>query len=254
MAWQFYAIVYGFTFWFATSIGSFLNVIIYRVPLGISVAKGRSFCPHCHTTIKPYDLIPLLSYALLGGRCRHCKTHISLRYSVVEGVTGFMGMFLVYRYGLTSLGLCVFALFALLLVMALIDIDTMEIPNGLVMCFAVLAIPFALCQHDISLWERLFGFFIISLPMTVMTMAIPNAFGGGDIKLMAACGLILGYQNTLFAMFIGVVLGGLFAMYFLRTKQAEKGSQLCFGPYLGVGIFVAQLFGSHCIAWYLTLL
>lgn len=249
----YYLLVYGIVFAMGASIGSFANVVIYRLPLGLDMVKGRSFCPNCHTQIKNQHLIPLLSYWLLRGKCHHCGASIALRYPVIEAIGGGLAVLAVCVYGFTPLALCVFILGTLLLVVAVIDIDTMEIPDSLVVCLGVLSLPFALCQDPPTLVSRGIGFLVVSVPMLLLTMAIANAFGGGDIKLMAACGLILGYQNTLFAMFVAVVLGGFFAMWLLRQQKVGAKSQLCFGPFLALGVFTAQFVGTTCITWYLGL-
>lgn len=254
MYWLYFLMVYGLIFTMGCCIGSFLNVVIYRLPLGLNIAKGRSFCPHCHTQIKNRHLIPLLSYLALKGKCHSCGASISPRYLVIEAVGGGLALVAVAVYGFTPLALCVFFLGVLLLTVAVIDLDTMEIPDSLVVCLAVLAIAFTLCQNQPTLLSRGIGFLVVSLPMLLMTLAVENAFGGGDIKLMAACGLILGYQNTLFAMFVAVVLGGFYAMWLLKQRKIGGKEHLCFGPFLAVGVLTAQLLGTPIVTWYLSLL
>ncbi|MFI3327341.1 MAG: prepilin peptidase [Clostridia bacterium] len=249
-----YFIMYFFVFLTGISIGSFLNVVIYRVPLNISVAKGRSFCPNCNTQIKNYDLIPILSYLFLKRKCRACKQPISPRYCIIELFTGLIAILVTYIVGFNYLAICIFIMSAILLAIAVIDIDTMTIPDGLIIALIVIAIPIAFLQPEITILERVIGFFAVSLPMLLLTLKIPTAFGGGDIKLLAVCGFIIGYQNILLAMFLASILGGIFAISLLQRKKAGKKSEMCFGPYLSIGIFVSALFGSQIISWYLGLL
>ncbi len=249
-----YLMIYFFVFLIGISIGSFLNVVIYRVPQGISIAKGRSYCPNCNTQIKNYDLIPILSYLILRGKCRKCHKSISPRYMFVELFTGVVAIFICAVNGWNYLSLAQFAVAALLIAVTFIDIDTLTIPDGLNIALAVMAIPMAILQPEIGLVERCIGFFIISLPMLLITLKIPGAFGGGDIKLIAVCGFILGSWNVILAMFLACVCGGTFAIYLLQQRKAGRKSEMCFGPYLCIGVFVAMLFGTQIITWYLGLL
>ncbi len=246
-------IVYAYSFIVGAVIGSFLNVVIYRLPNGNFFGSSRSFCPNCKETIKAYDLIPIVSYLILGGKCRSCGAKISYRYPLVEAFTGLMAVLsvIIFLPGLTAL--LVFAVVAVLIAITMIDFDTMEIPNELV--FAL--IPPALCCifafPEVSILSRVIGFFAVSLPLLVITLIIPSAFGGGDIKLIAVCGFLLGVQNVLLAFFIAVITGGAYAAYLMLTKQKSKGSHIAFGPYICLGVTVALFFGNEIVWWYLSM-
>ncbi len=245
-------LIYLYAFILALCIGSFLNVVIYRLPLGKSVADGRSFCPHCKNKLKNRDLIPVFSFLLLKGRCRSCKQPISPRYCMVELTTALLALLVLAVNGANALSLCYFAIAALLLCVALIDADTMTIPDPLIIALALCILPTALLS-PLPLWQRAVGFVVISLPMLLLCLVQGGAFGGGDIKLMAVCGALLGWQNILLAMFIGVVGGGIWGVYLLRSGKAKKGANICFGPFLSVGICTALLFGAQILASYFSL-
>lgn len=244
--------LYVYMFVIGSCVASFINVVIYRVPLGINIAKGRSFCPKCHKTLKPYDMIPVFSWFILGGKCRFCKEPISKRYPIIEFVGGVLGVLCFYHYGIDGMTLISFSLSMVLLAIAMIDIDTMTIPNSLVICCVVIAI-LSIMFHNISMVDRVIGFFIISVPMYVMNLIIPDCFGGGDIKLIAVCGLLLGWVDLLVGMFIAVVIAGVYAGYLMITHKVDKKGHIAFGPYICFGVFVALLYGQNILNFYLGL-
>lgn len=244
-------ILYLYIFVVGIVIGSFLNVVIYRVPKEISVAKGRSFCPHCQAPIKGYHNVPLFSYLWLRGKCADCGAPISLRYPLVELFTGLLAILIFAVYGFSFAWLVVFLAGAILICITMIDFDTMTIPNGLVLALMAPALLSFFLFPEVGILSRVIGIFVISLPMLILTLFIPEAFGGGDIKLMAVAGFMLGWGDTLLAAFIGIVLGGAVAVYLLLKKTTDK--HMAFGPYLCIGIMTALLFGDIIIYWYLNL-
>ncbi|PKM60228.1 MAG: prepilin peptidase [Firmicutes bacterium HGW-Firmicutes-4] len=244
-------ILYVYIFVIGIVIGSFLNVVIYRVPLEISVAKGRSFCPHCHAQIKGYHNIPVFSYLWLRGKCADCGEPISIRYPLVELFTGLIAILIFAVYGFSFQWLVVFSAGAILIGITMIDFDTMTIPNGLVIALMAPALLSFFFFPQLGILSRVIGIFVISLPMLILVLFIPDAFGGGDIKLMAVAGFMLGWGNTLLAAFIGLLLGGAVAVVLLAKKTPDK--HMAFGPYLCIGIMTALLFGDIIIQWYLNL-
>ncbi|MEL7661670.1 prepilin peptidase [Acetobacterium wieringae] len=244
-------ILYLYIFVIGIVIGSFLNVVIYRLPREVSVAKGRSFCPNCNAQIKGYHNIPLFSYLWLRGKCADCGGPISIRYPLVELFSGLLAVLVFAVYGFSFAWLVVFSAGAILICITMIDFDTMTIPNGLIIALMAPALLSFFVFPQVGLLSRVIGIFIISLPMLALALFIPDAFGGGDIKLMAVAGFMLGWGNTLLAAFIGIVLGGVVAVYLLVKKTADK--HMAFGPYLSIGIMTALLFGDIIIGWYLNL-
>jgi Type II secretory pathway, prepilin signal peptidase PulO and related peptidases len=244
-------ILYLYIFVIGIVIGSFLNVVIYRVPLEISVAKGRSFCPHCHAQIKGYHNIPVFSYFWLRGKCADCGQPIAIRYPLVELFAGLMAVLIFAVYGFSFQWLVVFTAGAILICITMIDFDTMTIPNGLILALMAPALLSFFVFPQVGILSRVIGIFVVSLPMLILVLFIPDAFGGGDIKLMAVAGFMLGWGNTLLATFIGLLLGGAVAVRLLVKKTTEK--HMAFGPYLCIGIMTALLFGDIIIQWYFNL-
>lgn len=234
------------------SLFSFLNVIIYRLPRKMSFVQGRSHCPHCGATLRWYDMVPVLNWFYLRGRCRNCRAPISFRYPAVELLGGVLALLCLHRYGWTAALAPVFLLLAVLTAVAFIDADTMEIPNGLVLAVLVLAAADFVCRMGPSLTERLIGFLCVSVPMLLLTLAIPGAFGGGDIKLMAAAGAFLGWRLCLLAAFLAIVAGGAYGIYLLAAKKKGKKEHFAFGPFLCVGIAAALFWGDELLDWYLN--
>lgn len=244
-------ILYLYSFVLGIVIGSFLNVVIYRVPKEISFVNGRSFCPHCQAPIKGYHNVPLFSYLWLRGKCTECGEPISIRYPLVELFTGLMAILIFAVYGFSFQWLVVFSAGAILICITMIDFDTMTIPNGLVLALMATALLSFFFFPQLGILSRVIGIFIISLPMLILVLFIPDAFGGGDIKLMAVAGFMLGWGNTLLATFIGLLLGGAVAVSLLARKTKDK--HMAFGPYLCIGIMTALLFGDIIIQWYFSL-
>lgn len=259
-------------------IGSFLNVCIYRIPLKESIIKGNSHCTQCNEKIKAYDLIPLFSFLFLRGKCRHCGAKISFRYPLIELLNCILYVIIFITCGMTLKTLLYCALASTLIVISMIDFDTQEIPNGLVIFLLCLS-PIGFLINDIPFWHRLIGFVAASGILLILAL-LTNGFGGGDIKLMAACGLILGFKNILLALFIGTVLGGIIGVFLLikhrkenphevsemlhkqvseiKTEDEEDdlppGAKMSFGPYLAMGVMLAALYGEQIFNWYLNLL
>ena len=245
-------LLYTFIFVLGCCIGSFLNVIVYRVPNKISIADGRSFCPNCKEKIKSYDLIPILSYFFLGRKCRSCKQKISFRYPLIEAFVGAIAVLVFLNYYFNAKALLAFAFCAILVTIALIDFDTMEIPNSLIIAIIPIAILSYFIFPEINIFSRLIGFVAVSVPLYILTLAIPDCFGGGDIKLLAVCGFILGWKLILLATFLGIVIEGVYVITKMLLKKLKKGDHIAFGPALCLGIFISLLYGEQIIKFYLS--
>nr|WP_320023869.1 prepilin peptidase [uncultured Acetobacterium sp.] len=244
-------ILYVYIFVIGIVVGSFLNVVIYRVPKELSFTKGRSFCPHCNAQIKGYHNVPVFSYLWLRGKCANCGERIAIRYPLVELLTGIMAILILAVYGVSFQWLVVFAAGTILICITMIDFDTMTIPNGLVIALMAPALLSFFFFPQVGILSRFIGIFVVSLPMLILVLFIPDAFGGGDIKLMAVAGFMLGLGNTLLATFVGLLLGGAVAVRLIIKKTKDK--HMAFGPYLCIGIMTALLFGDIIIGWYFSL-
>ena len=233
--------------------GSFINAAALRYAKKESFVKGRSKCPHCGKTLQWVELIPVLSWLFLLGRCRGCKARISLRYPLAEIACALPAALCFLRFGFTWMTPLAFAVCALLLAISLIDAATMEIPNGLVIALIPLAIAAIWARPDVTLLQRGIGFAAVSLPMLLLALLITDAFGGGDIKLMAVCGFLLGWQNTLLAFLIGLIGGGGYGIALIISGKRGKHKHMAFGPYLSFGVAAAMLYGDEIISVYLGL-
>lgn len=233
--------------------GSFFNVIIYRLPKHLSIVLGRSKCPSCQNKIKSYDLIPVMSYLFLKGKCRHCGTKISIRYPIIELLTGVLWGFTFYQFGfqIISIFYCIFA--SLLLILMFIDIDCMILPDSLILLIMINAIIIAFLQPEISLFNRSLGFLSVSGMMLVVSLIKNGGFGGGDIKLMMACGFLLGLKLVIMAFVFAIIIGGMQAIYLLFIKK-QKDIYMPFGPALCISCYFSVFYGEVILQWYLGLL
>lgn len=243
---------YSIIFIYGICIGSFLNVIIYRLPRKISVLKGRSICPSCGAKIKIYDLFPILSFFILRRKCRVCNNEISFRYPAVEIFTGFMAIITFYINGFSKDSIVIFFIASILICISIIDTDTLTIPTELIFLMIPLAILLFFLKPEIRFYERILGFFVISIPMILCRYFIPNSFGGGDVRLIAVGGFMLGWQSTILAAFIAIMTAGIYASYLLISKKNNNKEHIAFGPYLSFGIYIALIKGAYIINSYLN--
>ncbi len=252
-------IFWAFVFVFGAILGSFFNCLIYRLPNDLSIVRPRSFCPSCKKTIAGYDNIPLLSYLLLRGRCRHCGNGISLRYFGVELLTACMALPLAYwlisepRMAWEWIWALYAAGFLLLLIpITWIDLDHRIIPDIFTLPTIGLGLAASFLPGGISPLSALLGLLAgggtLYLIGWVGTVALRKgeAMGGGDVKLMAAAGTILGAKAALLSLFLGSVLGSIAGVSILAIKGWKSDHRIAFGPYLAVGILLA-FFGTDLI-------
>lgn len=244
-------ILYIYAFMIGCCVMSFINVVIYRLPLKLSVVKGRSFCPNCHHQLYVLDLIPMISYICLKGRCRYCHSYIPIRDIIFELLGGMFGIFCFWFYGLSMMTLISFLFGMVLFAISVIDIETMEIPECLIVVCLILGI-LSMLVMDINFKERIIGFFILSLPLFILNFIIPDCIGGGDIKLLAVGGFVLGWKNVLVGMFMAVMIASIYACYLLVNHRVNRKTYIAFGPYLCFGMFASLLYGKQIIEWYLS--
>lgn len=243
---------YIIIFIFGITIGSFLNVCIYRIPLGESIVMAPSHCMTCGRKLKWYDMVPVFSWLVLGGKCRNCKSKISVQYPIIEGVNGILYVMICAVNGLewSSVIYCFMA--SALLVLSIIDWRTYEIPFGINVFLFVLGVAMTILDRG-NLAEHLIGMICVSGLLGILYLLTSGrAIGGGDIKLMFACGLILGWKLILLAFFLGCIIGSV--VHIIRMSVKKAGRMLAMGPYLSAGILLAALWGNAWINWYLSLL
>ena len=237
--------MYILIFLYGIVIGSFLNVVIVRVPRKESIVKVRSHCENCGYQLKWFDLIPIFSYLVLGGKCRKCKTKISAQHLILEVLNGILYVFTFFIAGFSVPTVLLCLLFSALLALSLIDFKTYEIPVGFQYVIFVLAV----CRTilDRANWsEHVIGFFAVNV------ISKGAAIGGGDVKLMAVCGLFVGWKLIIFAFLLGCIVGSV--VHIIRMKLSGESHVLAMGPYLSIGVFVAALWGNQILTWYLGIL
>lgn len=233
-------------------IGSFLNVCIYRIPKKENIVTTRSHCMNCDYQLRWYDLIPLFSWISLGGKCRKCGTKISVQYPLIEALNGilYVAVFLCYGFSIETLLYCL--LTSALIVLSVIDFRIYEIPVGINWFIAGIGLIRVLT--DMSDWtEYVIGFFSVSAFLYLLYILTKGrGIGGGDIKLMAVSGLVLGWKCNVLGFICGCIVGVIIHIFLMIITK--KDHVMAMGPYLSIGIFLSVLFGDKFIAWYLTLL
>jgi len=244
-------IVYPLVFIYGILIGSFLNVCIYRIPKHESIVTTPSHCMSCGYGLKWYDLVPVFSWLCLGGKCRKCKAPISVQYPIVEALNGMMWLLIIFLRGLSIEGILYCLLASALIVLSVIDFRTYEIPFGINVFICILGVV-RLCT-DLKNWSLyVIGFFLVSVIFQIaLWVTKGRGMGGGDVKLMAAAGLLLGGPKIFFAMLVGCLLAVI--IHPIRMKVSGEDHGLAFGPYLAVGIMVSALAGDPIINWYLSM-
>lgn len=247
-----FVVAYIIIFLFGIVIGSFLNVCIYRIPEKENIVSTRSHCMMCGSMLGWYDLVPLLSYICLGGKCRKCGTRISLQYPIIEASNGFFYVliFVVRGWYIDSILYCL--LFSAFLVLSVIDFRTYEIPLGI--NIFILALGMIHLALDYTRWlQYAAGLFSVSFFLYIIYIATNGrGIGGGDIKLMASCGLLVGWKLNLLGFLLGCILGSV--IHLIRMKVTRADHVLAMGPYLAAGMAVAVLWGENMIEWYMGLL
>ena len=238
-------------FLYGIIIGSFLNVCIYRIPKKENIVTTRSHCMSCGYQLRWYDLIPLFSWLALGGRCRKCKAKISVQYPAIEALNGVLYLIVFLCYGVSIETLLYGLMARALLALSVIDFRTFEIPLGFNVFIAVLGLVRVLT--DLTNWrEYAVGFFAVSAVLYIIyVLTKGRGIGGGDIKLMAASGLLLGWKCNILAFLLGCIIGSVIHLLRMRFTKAER--VLAMGPYLSIGIYISALWGTRLIDWYLSL-
>ena len=293
---------------FGMCVGSFMNVLIYRIPKGEDFVRSHSHCMSCGHRLAWYDMFPVFSFLFLRGKCRYCGAKLSIQYPIIEAVNGALWGLCYYRYDLTVMGIVTAGLLSALVVIAVIDERTMEIPFGLNAFIFILAVIKVISEiaavsvregalHDFlyqtagdevdpilkfiyiiggnetghyrSLVDALIGgegitiahilvthivgFVIVSgLMLIILLITKGRGIGGGDVKLMAAAGLFLGWKMIILSLFLGCIVGTV--VHLIRMKVSGAGRKLAMGPYLALGIAFNALFGVDVIFAYVSAL
>ena len=244
---------------FGLCIGSFLNVCIYRVPAAKSIVFPGSMCPSCQTPIRIYDNIPLLGFLWLGGRCRHCRAPISIRYPLIELLTGTLALGLFLKYGASLDAVIYFAFACVLIVITFIDIDHRIIPDRISLPGIFVFFLAALALPSMTWLEALLGIaigggslFLVALVYHLLTRK--EGMGGGDIKLLAMIGALLGWKGVLFTIFVSSAVGTLTGLAIMAATRQNMKLAVPFGPFLSIGALAYVFVGPQLIGWYFRLM
>ncbi len=254
-----------FAFVAGASIGSFLNVVIYRLPAGLSLVHPPSRCPHCAHRLKSYDNVPVLGWLWLGGRCRYCRHPISIRYPVIEAATGFLFVAIALLTPDLPLiiGYCLFV--SWLVALAVIDLDTLTLPNPLTSSGLIAGLVF---QGSLGWWHEptlagigsqlmigvvgaVLGIWLFDVITLVGSIAFgQTAMGGGDAKLAAMMGAWLGWKLLLLSGFLACMLGAIVGGGAIALKLLSRRQPIPFGPFLALGAVLSLLFGNALLTAY----
>jgi leader peptidase (prepilin peptidase)/N-methyltransferase len=243
--------LYILTFLSGLIIGSIMNTLIGRLPLDEEFHWDSSHCRTCGAKLAWYERIPLFGCLLMRGKCRKCGARISIQYPSIEALNGIGYVLIFAAKGFSLLSILYCLMFSVLTVIAVIDWNTYEIPLVLNICIGILGI-LRICLDFSNLLEYLIGFCAVSAFLAILYYATGGrGIGGGDVKLMAAAGLFLGWKNIILALALGSIIGSI--IHIVLMKACKKDRVLAFGPYLSAGILLAMLFGDQMISWYLGL-
>jgi leader peptidase (prepilin peptidase) / N-methyltransferase len=238
-------------------IGSFLNVVIARLPEGRSLVRPRSACPGCGAAIAWHDNVPVVSFLALRGRCRACAMPISWRYPLVEAVTGALFGAAALAFGPTLHAVVASALLAALLAITLIDLERQIIPDAISLPGILAGLLANLATGRVSWVDSLLGILVgggvfLAIAVVGSWLAGQDAMGGGDIKLAAMLGAFLGWKVLLLSLFVSAIGGGILAAILMGSGLRGRKDPLPFGPFLAAGGTVGLFWGERMVRWYLS--
>ena len=247
-------------FIFGLCVGSFLNCVVYRLETGQSFLKGRSFCPYCKHKLSFFDLIPIASYLALKGRCRYCKKSISLQYPLVELVTGFLFVLVFshlsrlsqipFEAGCIGCDLVFWLLiFSFLTFIFIYDLKHYIIPDQAIYPAIIIS-----AVYHFNVEYILSGFFASLFFFAIFAISRGRGMGFGDVKLAFLMGLILGFPGILVALFFAFLIGAIMGIGLIFFGAKSLKSEVPFGPFLIIGVFIALFLGHGLVEWYLNLL
>ena len=235
---------------FGLAIGSFLNVVIARLPAGRSLVRPRSTCPGCSALLTWYDNIPVLSFLALRGRCRTCGMRISWRYPIVEMVTAVVLVLAYVALGPTADFAVAVVLLPALIAITGIDLQHQLIPDAITLPGILVGLLLNLATGRMSWVESVIGIFLGGGLFFLIILVSRGGMGGGDLKLGAMLGAFLGWKALLFGLFVAIVLGGVIGAAFLATGVRGRKDPIPFGPFLAAGGAMALVWGERAFSWW----
>lgn len=248
------------SFIMGTIFGSFYNVCIYRIPEKQSVANPPSHCYNCQTRLKPLDLIPILSWLSLKGKCRYCEVKVSSRYAKVELITGILFALTYINFGFEFKTIYYMILISLLIIITFIDIDHYIIPDEIIILGSIIALIVNLTGYEVSFIDGIKGAIFAGGGVLLVTLLIEyivkkEVMGGGDIKLYAMLGLFLGTKIALLTVLLSIYVGGIYGVIFIinnKIRKKEFNSMIPFGPFISIAALIAMFYGNSIIDFYIN--
>lgn len=245
---------------FGLAAGSFLNVVIWRVPRGKSIVSPSSRCPSCDTPIRPWDNIPVLSYLLLVGKCRYCGARISPRYPVVEAMNAGLWALAYWRFGM-GWHLPVYLVFiSALVAVTFIDLDFQIIPDSITLpgiplglLAGIFVLPDPVLRMASLGWKASLGGATLGFGLFYAVAILSRGgMGGGDIKFMAMVGAVTGWKGVLLTTFLGSLAGSVLGLFLMVAKGRGRKTKIPFGPFLALGALLTLFAGQEIVWWYLN--
>lgn len=233
--------------------GSFLNVCIFRIPRDQSISYPPSHCTKCNQKIKSYDLIPIISYIFLRGKCRFCGDKISFKYPLIELITGVLFALLYIKYGF-SFQFIKFAVFiCLLLVIGIIDFETTDVYLKTTLTGIIAGIIFIIsgCFYSINILPYILGGLLGGGIISVIIL-LTHGMGWGDAEICFVAGLFLGFKLTVLMLFLAFVIGGFTGILLIITKKKSRKDYIPFGPFIAIAAIITVFLGEHMLNYYMT--
>jgi leader peptidase (prepilin peptidase) / N-methyltransferase len=244
-------LLYIIAFIYGIIVGSFLNVVGLRVPLGQSIVKPRSHCTSCKRTLSAFDLIPVLSYLFFKGKCRTCSEKVSAIYPTIELATGGLFAFALYKIGFTAEFLVAIMFICLGMVIIVTDLTYMLIPNKILLFFTFLIIPLRIFSPLTPWWDAIVGAGVGFLLLYIVAVVSKGGMGGGDVKLFGVLGLFVGLKGVLITFFLSTFLGAVVGILGLVTGKVKRKQAIPFGPFIIIAAFITYFFQGDIITWYM---
>lgn len=247
---------YGLIIVLGLVIGSFLNVCIHRIPREESIAFPPSHCTSCNHKLSYLDLVPVISYIFLRGKCRYCGEKISIRYPLIECLNGIFYLLIYLKFGVTLITIkyCIFVSF--LIVISMIDFDTQYVFTSTTILSGIIGIVFILTQyfmHENGVLNLILGG-LIGGGIIGLIVFLTKGMGEGDIEIAVVCGLFLGTKAIMLGLFLAIILGGIIGIIIVLLKLKKLKEKMAFGPFIAVGSIISMFYSTEILRIYFELL
>ncbi|MFB4162924.1 A24 family peptidase [Alteribacillus sp. JSM 102045] len=232
-------------------LGSFFNVVGRRLPKGESIIQPRSHCESCRQTLKAVDLVPVLSFVILKGKCRMCGIKIAFIYPLLELISGILFSAALITFGWSWHFVAVILLISLLLIITVSDMEFMLIPDKILIVFAILIFLLRVTMAPLDPWWALLAGSVVGFSLLLFIAIISKGgMGGGDIKLFAVLGLFFGVQEIILVLFLSIFLGAFLGGLGILIGKIKRGTPMAFGPDIAGGSLITLFFGNEIVQWY----